>query len=166
MNAIRLIWESPLQEPRRVIGHGNDYARFTDKPIKANGKSSRRKNVVPVRRKTESDWKKFVDPEGSARGHSSKMCMNMSNPHLLQAQPDVNSLIEPKKIGAPPPLIQSTDNFRSQFSFFGRATNLFEQLFLLRQTLHALNYAGVPVLRRFIFRIANGKNRWSDALSR
>src|SRR5438132_12106929 len=123
MNAIRLIWESPLQEPRRVIGHGNDYARCTDKPIKANGKISRRKNVVPVRGKTESDWKKSVDPESSARGHSSKMCMNMSNPHLLQAQPDVNSLIEPKKIGAPAPLIESIDSFGRQFSFFRSAVN-------------------------------------------
>src|SRR5207244_6650255 len=111
MNAIRLIWESPLQEPRRVIGHGNDYARCTDKPIKANGKSSRRKNVVPVRGKTESDWEKFVDQESSASGHSSKMCMNMSNTHLLQAQPDVNSLIDPKQIGEQPTIIQTIDTF-------------------------------------------------------
>ena len=61
--------------------------------------------------KAESDWEEFADPEGSARGHSSEVRVNMADPNFLQVQPDINRLIKTEKIGTPAPLIESVDNF-------------------------------------------------------
>ena len=78
----------------------------------------RRENVVGVRGKTKRHRKKSVDPESGARSHSREMCMNMADAQFLQAQPDINSLIKPKKIGAPTPVIECSDNFRRELSLF------------------------------------------------
>src|SRR6266403_1643621 len=110
-NSRILFWKSLSQKLRRVVGLCNDYARCIDKLIKSDLETSRRKNVVGMRGKTKSDGKKFMDPESRARGHSREVRVNMTNPHLLQAQPNVNSLIEPKEISAPSPFIESGDNF-------------------------------------------------------
>ena len=64
-----------------------------------------------MRSEAEGHWKKFVDPKSRARGHSHEMRVHMTDPHFLEAQSNVNSLIEPKKIRAPPPFIERRDDF-------------------------------------------------------
>ena len=67
-----------LQKFFGVIGLGNDYARCIDKFVQTDLEISRRKNVIGMRGKAESDWEELADPEGSARGHSSEVRVNMS----------------------------------------------------------------------------------------
>ena len=63
-----------------------------------------------MRGKTETDWEEFADPESSARGHSGEVGVHMENSNFLQAQSNINRLIETEKIGAPAPLIESSGN--------------------------------------------------------
>ena len=79
-----------------------------------------------MRGKTETDWEEFADPESSARGHSGEVGVHMANSNFLQAQSDINRLIETEKIGAPAPLIDCSDNFCSQFSFFRSPANIIQ----------------------------------------
>src|ERR1700730_2596708 len=111
MDALGAFWKSLSQKLRGVIGLCDDYARCIDELIKSDLEISRRKNVVGMRSKTESDGKKFVDPVSGTRRHSREVRVNMANPHFLQSQADVNSLIKPEKIGASTPLIERGDNF-------------------------------------------------------
>src|SRR5438034_1448740 len=111
MDAIGAFWKSLSQKLRSVIGLGNDYACCTDELIKSNLEIPRCKNVIGVRGKTKCDWKKFVDPESRARGHSGEMGVNMTNSELLQPQADVDCLIKPKEIGPSSPFIKRGDNF-------------------------------------------------------
>src|SRR5207249_2814191 len=102
----------------RVIRFSNYYARCPNHFVQADLKLTWRKNVIGVRGKAKSDWKKFGDPESCARCHASEVRMNMTDPRLLQAQPDMNSLIKAQKIRATAPLIESSDNFWRKSSFF------------------------------------------------
>ena len=111
MNSIRAIWKTLLQKFPCVIGLRNDYTRCIDKFIQTGLEISRRENIIGVGGKAESDWEKFVDPESSARGHSGEVCVNVMNPHFLQAQSDISCLIKAEKIGTPAPLIESSNNF-------------------------------------------------------
>src|SRR5712692_4304907 len=165
MNSIRSIREVLAQEFSSVIGLGNDYTRSIDKFVQTDLELARRENVVGMGGKAESDWEKSADPKSGARGHPSEVCVNVTNPHFSQAQSDINRLIETEKIGAAAPLIESADNFCRYLSFFRSAADLAQQLLLIRQVMHALNDALVPVLRRFIFRIPDGENQRSNALS-
>ena len=52
-----------------------------------------RKNVVCVRGKAKSDWKKFGDPESGPRRHPGEVCMNVVDSQRLagairHTQPD------------------------------------------------------------------------------
>src|SRR5438874_2675817 len=107
-------------------------ARCIHELIKSNLERSRHKNVVGVRGKAKRDWKKSVNPESGPRRHSRKVRVNVPNPQFLQAQPDVNSLIEPKKIRAPGPFIESSHDIRREFSLFPSAANIIQQFLLLR----------------------------------
>src|SRR5438045_7049433 len=111
MGSVGAFWETFSQELLRVISFGNNYARRLDKFVQTDLETSWRKNVIGVRGKAKSDWKKFGDPESCARCHASEVRMNMTDPRLLQAQPDMNSLIKAQKIRATAPLIESSDNF-------------------------------------------------------
>ena len=110
MNSIPAIWEALAQELCRVIGLGNDYARCIDKFVQTDLVISRRENIIGMGSKAESDWEEFAGPESGARGHSSEVCVNITNPDLLQTQSDINCLIKTEKIGTPAPLIESADN--------------------------------------------------------
>ena len=110
MNSIPATWEALAQEFFRVIGLGNDDTRCIDKFVQTDLEISRRENIIGVGSKAESDWEEFADPESSARGHSSEVCVNVTNPDFLQAQSDINCLIKTEKIGTPAPLIESADN--------------------------------------------------------
>ena len=116
------------QKLRSVIGLCDNYARCIHELIKSNLERSRHKNVVGVRGEAKRDWKKSVNPESGPRRHSRKVRVNVPNPQFLQAQPDVNSLIEPKKIRAPAPFIESTDRLLIDLSFFGSQANGIQQL--------------------------------------
>src|SRR6266496_1429172 len=116
------------QKLRGVIGLGADHTPRIDEFIKSDLEISRRKDVVGVRSKTICDWEKSADPVSSARRHSGEMRVNMANPHLLQAQPDVNSLVKSKEIGATAPLVESSDNLCIDLSFFGSQANGIQQL--------------------------------------
>ena len=48
----------------------------------------------------------------------------MIDPHCLQAQKDVDRLVEPKEIGAAPPFIQGGDNVCADLSLFLRRVEL------------------------------------------
>ena len=100
--------------------------RCFDKFIQADLEISRRKNVVGVRGKAKRDWKKSADPESRASRHPGKVCMNVANPRSLQTQPDVDSLIKTKEIGAPAPLIESRDSFGSEFSLCRSSLNFIQ----------------------------------------
>ena len=106
------------QKLLRVIGFGNDYTRCLDKFVQTDLEIPWRKNVVCVRGKAKSDWKKFGDPESGARSHPGEVCMNVVDSHVLQAQSDIHSLIKAKKIGAPAPLIESSNDYWTESSFF------------------------------------------------
>src|SRR5262249_36961166 len=110
MNSIGAFRKALLQELRRIIGFSNDYTRCPNKFIQTNLKNSWGKDIVGMRCEAESDWKKFRDPKSGARRHSSKVRMNMEDPCLLQAQPDINSLIESEKVGATTPLTKSAND--------------------------------------------------------
>ena len=116
------------QKLRGVIGLGDDYARCVDEFIKSDFEFSRRKDIVGVRSKTKCDWKKSGDPVSSARRHSGEMRVNMANLHFLQAQADINSLVQSKEICAPSPFIERTDSLRIELSFFGSQANEIQQL--------------------------------------
>ena len=64
------------------------------------------------------DLPRFEDAVTQFLERTSEMRMNVADPSLLQAQPDMNSLIKSEKIGASSPLIESCNNFWSEFSFF------------------------------------------------
>ena len=104
-------WETLLQKLFRIITDSDDHSRRIDELNKPDLEVPRCENVVGVRGEAESDRKKFVDPESRARCHAHEVRVNVADPHFPKAQSDINSLIEPKKIGAPTPLIQSIDDF-------------------------------------------------------
>jgi hypothetical protein len=116
MDSIRALGETLLQKFLRVIGLGADYTRCIDKLVQTNLEISRRENIIGVSGKAESDWEKSADPKSGARGYSSEVCVNVTNPDFLQAQSDISCLIKTEKIGAPPPLIQCGDNFSRYLS--------------------------------------------------
>ncbi len=111
MDSVCSTWKAFAQEFFRIIGLGNDYTRHINKFIKTDLEFARRENVIGMRCKAKSNREEFADPESSARGHSGEVCVNVMNPSFLQAQSDINRLIETEKIGAPAPLIESSDNF-------------------------------------------------------
>ena len=118
MDAISAVCESLTQKLRGVIRFGHDCTRRLDKLIQADFEVTRRKNVICVRGKTETDSKKFVDPEGRARGHAGEMRVHMANPHFTQAQSDVNRLVQPKEISASPPFLQRGHNLWIELPLF------------------------------------------------
>src|SRR6266700_7295794 len=124
MNLILAIWEALAQEFFRVIGLGNDCTRCIDKFVQTDLEISRRKNIIGVGGKAESDWEEFADPESSARGHSSEVCVNVTNPYFLQAQSDINCLIKTEEICAAPPFIENSDDFSGQLPLFRSAAGL------------------------------------------
>ena len=132
MNDIGTFRKLLTQKLCSVIGLGDDYARCIHELIKSNLERPRHKNVVGVRGKAKRDWKKSVDPESGPRRHPRKVRVNVPNPQFLQAQPDVNSLIEPKKIRAPAPFIESSHDIRREFSLFPSTANIIQQFLLLR----------------------------------
>ena len=85
--------ESLAQKARGIVRFGDDCARGIDKFIQSDFELPRRENVVRVRGKTESDRKKFVDPESGARSHAGEMSVHMIDPHFSQAQSNVDGLI-------------------------------------------------------------------------
>src|SRR5436309_138546 len=107
MDSIGVFGETFPQELLRVIRFSNNHARCADKFVQTDLEIPWREDVIGVRGKAKSDWKKFGDPESGARRHASEVCMNMADLHLLQAQPDINSLVKSKKIGSSAPLIES-----------------------------------------------------------
>jgi hypothetical protein len=165
MHAIGALPEALLQKFLGIIAYRDDYVRSIDKLIRPNLEVSRRENVIRVRGEAESDWEKFVDPESRARCHSHEVGVNMAYPHFPEAQSNVNSLIEPKKIRAATPFIQRSDDFLSELPLFGRPPNAVQQFAFLGKIMHALYDARVPVLRRLVFRIPDGKNWRRDTLS-
>src|SRR5262245_31588930 len=129
--------ESLAQKARGVICFGDDCARCIDKFIESDLELSRRENVVCVRGKTESDRKKFIDPESSSRSHAGKVRVHMINPHFLQAEANVDGLVQSKKIRAAPPFIQGGDSVCRDRPFFCGVSNFFDQLLFLWKIMHA-----------------------------
>src|SRR5262245_3715238 len=105
MDAIPSMRESLAQKARCIICFGHDCPRCIDQLIESDFELSRRENVVCVRGKAESDRKKLIYPESSTRRHAGEMRVHMIDPHFLQAQSNVDRLVEPKEIGAAPPFI-------------------------------------------------------------
>src|SRR5947208_16797844 len=118
VDAISAVCESLAQKLRGVIRFGHDCTRPLDKLIQADFEVTRRKNIICVRGKTETDSKKFVDPKGRARGHTGEMRMHMPNPHFTQPYSDVNRLVQPEEISASPPFLQRCHNLWIELSFF------------------------------------------------
>src|ERR1044071_5460683 len=118
MDAISARRELLAQKARSVIRFGDDYARLIHKLIQSDFELPRRKNVIRVRGKTESDRKKFVYPESRTRSHSGEMSVHMIDPHCLQPQTNVDRLVKPKEIGSASPLIQSGDDLCAKRPFF------------------------------------------------
>src|SRR5207249_10637032 len=164
-NPIRPLRETFLQKFLRVIGLCDASTRWTDKLVQPDLEISRRENIVGVSGKAESEWEKSADPKSGARGHSSEVCVNVTNPDFLQAQSDISCLIKTEKIGTPAPLIDSADNLFRELSCFRSAADFAQQLFFTRQIMDTLDNLFVPVLQRLIFRLANGKDRRRRALS-
>src|SRR5258708_25624323 len=106
MDGISAMRELVAQKARGVIRFRDDRARCIDKFIQSDFELPRRENVVRVRGKTESDRKKLVYPENSTRSHAGEMSVHMIDPHLPQAQTNVDRLVKPKEIGAAIPFIQ------------------------------------------------------------
>src|SRR5262249_47939554 len=102
MDAISAMREPLEQKFGGIIRFRDGCARGIDKLIQRDFELPRYENIVRVRSKTESDLKKIVDPESGTRSHAGEMSVHMIDPHLSQAQPNVNRLVEPQEIGAPP----------------------------------------------------------------
>src|SRR5207247_5905426 len=100
VDAISAMRESVAQKARGVIRFGYDRTRCINKFVQSDFELPRRENVVRVRGKTESDRKKLVYPESSARSHAGEMGVNMIDPNLLQAQTNVDRMVKTKEIGA------------------------------------------------------------------
>src|SRR6185503_4675059 len=113
----------------------------------------RRENVIRVRGKTESDRKKLVYPKSSARSHTGEMSVHMIDPHLPQAQTNVDRLIKPKEISAASPFIQGGENVCAELPFFCGASNFFQQFLFVRKIVHSFDDARVPILRWLVFRV-------------
>src|SRR6266700_925487 len=125
VNAISAMRESVAQKARGVIRFGDDRTRCIDKFVQPDFELPRRENVVRVRGKTESDRKKLVYPESSARSHAGEMSVHMIDPHLPQAQNNVDRLVKPKEIGAASPFIhrdQSKNAMRDAALFASHMT--------------------------------------------
>src|SRR4029079_10888058 len=88
----------------------------------------------------------------------------MIDPHFLQAQTNVDGLIEPKKIGAATPFIEGGDNVCADLSFFCGVSNFFQQLLFFRKIMHSFHHTGVPILRWLVCRIPDRKDRGRDVL--
>src|SRR4029077_21082251 len=97
MDAIAAMRESLAQEARCIIRFGYDHARSIHKFIQSDFELPRGEDVVRVRGKTESDRKKLVDPESSARSHAGEMSVHVIDPHCPQAQSNVERLVESKE---------------------------------------------------------------------
>src|SRR5205085_4534391 len=113
----------------------------------------RGENVVRVCGKTESDRKKLVYPESSARSHAGEMGVHTIDPHLLQAQTNIDRLVKPKEIGAAIPFIQGGDNVHTELPFFRGASNVFQQLLFLWKIMHPFDDTRVPTLLWLVFRV-------------
>src|SRR5258708_19262663 len=144
--------ESVAQKPRGVIRLGDDRARCIDKFIQSDFELPRRENVVRVRGKTESDRKKLVYPESSARSHAGEMSMHMIDPHLPQAQTNVDRLVKPKEISTAIPFIQGSDNVCAELPLFCGASNVFHQLLFSWKLLHPFDYTRLPIFLYLAFR--------------
>src|SRR5438045_5355674 len=116
MNSIRAIRKALLQKFLCVIRFGNNYTRCIKEFIEPNLKISGRENIVGMRGKAKSNSKKSVHPKSGASGHSSKVRVNMTNPHFLQSQSKIDSMIEPQKISAPAPILHTPDHPPSTIS--------------------------------------------------
>jgi hypothetical protein len=71
--------------------------------------------------------------------------VHVTNSNVLQTQSNINRLIKTKKIAAPAPLIESSDNFSRQLSFLGSSPDIVARLepaHLRRQTVADLAEAG------------------------
>src|SRR5437879_12983538 len=110
MDSIGALWKTLPYEFLRVIRFSNYYARCPNHFVQADLKLTWRKNVVGVCGETKGDWKKLGDRESRARCHAREVRMNMTDPRLLQAQPDMNSLRKAQKIGAAATLMETSDN--------------------------------------------------------
>src|SRR6186713_1475010 len=157
MNVIGAMRKSIAQKTGGVICFGYDYACCTHKFVQCDLELSRRKNVVRVRGKTESDRKKLVYPKSSARSHASEMSVHVIDPHCLQAQTNVNRLVKPKKIGAAIPFIQDGDNLCADLPFFCGASNLFQEFLFIRKIVHSFDDPQIPILRWLVFRVPDRK---------
>ena len=165
MDAISAMRESLAQKARGVIRFGDDCARCIHKFIQSDFELPRRENVVRVRGKTESDRKKLVYPKSSARSHAGEMRVNMIDPHFLQAQTNVDRLIEPKEIGAAPHSSRAATMSAPSFCFFCGVSNFFQQLLFFRKIVHSFDDARVPILWWLVFRIPDRKDRRRDVLA-
>ena len=165
MDAISAMRESLTQKARGVIRFGDDCTRCIDKFIQSDLELPRRENVVRVRGKTESDRKKSVYPESSARSHAGEMSVHMIDPHLPQAQSNIDRLVKPKEIGAAAPFIQGGDNVCAELSVFCGASNVFQQLLFLWKIMHPLDDTRVPILWWLVLRVPDRKDRRRDVLA-
>src|SRR6266496_3660287 len=100
--------------------------------------------------KAKTDREKSADPKSGARSHSGEVRVHVANSEFLQTQSNIHRLIKTKKIGASAPLVESSDNFCSDFSLFRGLANVIQQFLFLGQIMHAVNYAVVPILRRLV----------------
>src|SRR5262249_45583613 len=143
------------QKARGVICFGDDCARCIDKFIQSDFKLLGRENVVGVRGKTKTDREKFVNPESSARSHAGEMSVQMLDPHLSQAQSNVDRLVEAKEVREASPFIQGGDNVCAEPSFFCGASNFLQQFLFFRKIMHPFNDTVVPILWWLVFRVAD-----------
>src|SRR4030095_13422428 len=153
VDAISAIRESVAQKTRGVIRFGDDRTRCIDKFIQSDFELPRREHVVRVRGKTKSDRKKLVYPESRASSHAGEMSVHMIDPHLPQAQTNVDRLVKAKEIGAAPPFIQGGDNVCAELPFFCGASNVFQQLLFLWKIMHPFDDTHVPILWCLVFRV-------------
>src|SRR6185369_6825772 len=131
----------------------DDCSRFIDKFIKSNFEMPRSENIVRMRGKTESDRKKIVYPKSSARSHAGEMSVHVTDPHLAQAQSNVDRLIKPKEIGATTPFIQGSDNILARLLPFCSAPDFFQEFFFFRKIIDSFDDARVPILLWLVFRV-------------
>jgi hypothetical protein len=165
MHAISEMRKSLAQKSRGIICFRDDCTRCVAKFIQSDFELPRRKNVVRVGGKTERDGKKLVDPKSGARSHAGEMRVHMIYPHLPQAPSNMDRLVKPKEIGAASPFIECGDNVCADLPFFCGVSNFFQQLLFLRNIMHALNDACVPILWWLVFRISDRKDWRRDVLA-
>src|SRR6476646_3287568 len=96
-------WKLVPKMCRGIITHRHYGSGMGEQFRERHNKVAWRKNIIRMRRETERNCEKLIDPICGSRGHSGKMGVDTSDSLLPQPHTNIDRLIKPKKIRLPSP---------------------------------------------------------------